>query len=228
MRPSMLLLIPLTIVYSCKQQPKRLESDINKSDTIKSIEKIENNDQQSHLIKELSSFAETEIEENSQYQKLFLAKTIDTEENIATISLQQGLKLYKEITTSKTPKSMPLFEISGTNNVILLVMSKGYTDVIWAKILIDKTTLEIKKIEFDHKAESEGYGAEFTLNNFENRFSNTKISLTSNTFGLRQNNKLLIKGNQKIDGISGATVTSQSAVAMINTGLQRYQKYFLN
>jgi Na+-transporting NADH:ubiquinone oxidoreductase subunit C len=91
---------------------------------------------------------------------------------------------------------------------------------------VDKTTSEITKVAFDHKAESDEYGADgITLSSFEDQFIGSKIDWTENTFGLHQSGKTLVDGNTTIDGISGATVTSQAVLKMMNEGLQKYSGY---
>ncbi len=216
-----IFLIFISIASSCKQK-----TEIEKSKMQNPEQKTEEKSKEAPVIKELIEFAEVGFEENIDPNKLFLVKQIDKDGNIVTVDIHKGIALYQEALSFAKPKAPPLFEISDSNNVILLAIGKGYMGVIWAKILVDKTTLKIKKIQFDHKSESEGYGAEFTYSSFENKFIDTKLSFTSNTFGLNQDSKEIVKGNQQIDGISGATITSQAAVMMMNEGLKQYERYF--
>lgn len=53
--------------------------------------------------------------------------------------------------------ALPILEIKNTDNAIPLVQGNGFGGVIWAKVLVDTKSMEIKKIEFDHTAESDGW-----------------------------------------------------------------------
>lgn len=78
--------------------------------------------------------------------------------------------------------SLPIFEIKGTETVILPLQGVGFGGAIWAKVLVDRKALEIEKIEFEHKAESDGYGAAMTESSFERQFDGVKINLDEHTF----------------------------------------------
>ncbi len=211
-------LILLFLIGGCKQKKEVEKPEIEES-------KQETKILMSPIFKELVKFGEIKFEEESDISELLDAKKIDTSGVLTDIDIKSGIVLYKEVLNKKTPVAYPIFEISNSKKTILLVRGHGYTGAIWAKILVDKTNLEIQKVQFDHKAESEGYGADITLSSFENKFIGTKISFTSTPFGLIQSDKIIMKGDQKIDGISGATITSEATVKMINDGLLNYQNY---
>ena len=105
-----------------------------------------------------------------------------------------------------------------------MVKGKGFGGPIWAMLLIDAKTLEILKIKFSHKAESEGYGAGIVRTSFQNQFKGKIVKISSaNTFGLQGHGE---ETYYPIDGISGATVTNMAVVNMLNEGLKGYAEYF--
>ncbi len=212
-------LIVLFIILGCKQKSsvKTLNTEESKLD-------VKDAPQISPTIKELATFTEVPITKGINPNQHFIVKKIDKEGKVTPSDLKSGITLYKQVLSDQS-ENRPIFEIANSNNVILLTKSKGYMGAIWAKILVNKATLEIQKVQFDHKGESEGYGADFTLSSFENKFTGTKISFTSNTFGLTQSDKVIIDGDKDIDGISGATITSEAAVKMMNNGLVLYRNY---
>ena len=81
------------------------------------------------------------------------------------------------------------------------------------------------KLQFEHMAESEGYGAAITQSSFENQFVGIVLDPDLKDFGLKQNGVVLIEGVNMIDGISGATITSKAGIKMINQGLLKYRNY---
>ncbi|MFT5735994.1 MAG: Na+-transporting NADH:ubiquinone oxidoreductase subunit C [Maribacter sp.] len=74
--------------------------------------------------------------------------------------------------------------------------------------MVDTKSLEIKKIEFDPKAESDGYGGAMTQSSFEDKRIGTKINLEKNIFALQKNMEKRIDDGTIFDGISGTIMTS--------------------
>jgi Na+-transporting NADH:ubiquinone oxidoreductase subunit C len=153
-------------------------------------------------------------------------KMMDIRGNITSLDLENGAALFKSFASSENIQYRPIMEIKDSNKVLLMVKGKGFGGPIWAKLLMDATTHEILKVKFEHKAETEGYGAGITRSSFQNQFIGKTIKISNNTFALVQNGKEWIKGEQPIDGISGATVTSENVVHMLNEGLLGYAQYF--
>lgn len=209
------------LIFSCKPQSESKTQDVSKSQP-----EPQKEIQISPILKDILEFAEINTKQNVDIDNLLIAIAVDSSGNSTPIHMEEGIQLYKDITKAKQAGRLPVFEITNTNKAILLVTGKGYMDAIWAKIMVDRPGKKILKVAFDHKGESEGYGASMTLSSFENQFQDTDISFVTPTFGLLQGGKNISKGNQQIDGISGATITSKAAVDMMNTGLQRYAKYF--
>ena len=127
--------------------------------------------------------------------------------------------------TSKKADSYPIIELKKTDSVVLMLQGRGYGGPIWAYLLLNKESMSIEKLQFDHKAESEGYGADMTYNSFESQF--TKKPLLPETVGFRlsEEGKNSEPGFYEVDGISGATQTSNAAIDMMNYGLSIYNNY---
>ena len=140
--------------------------------------------------------------------------------------MSEAISGYEALIRSGTAQDFPIFEIQNTQNVVLTVAGKGYGGIIWGKFLVDRNTLEIYKAAFEHKAESEGYGAGISLSAFENQFAGATVHLEENTFGLDQGGKTVVPGKHPIDGVSGATVSSMAVADMANSGLKKYKNYF--
>ncbi|MBQ4822120.1 FMN-binding protein [Aquimarina sp. MMG016] len=221
MRTIVLCIIFCTLIFSCKPQ-----SESNTQDVSKSQAEPQKEVQISPILKDILEFAEINTKQNVDINNLLITKAVDSSGNTTPIHIEEAVQLYKDITKSKQVDRLPVFEILNTDKAILIVTGKGYMDVIWAKIMVDRLKKKILKVAFDHKGESEGYGASITLGSFENQFQDTDISFINPTFGLLQGGKNISKGNQQIDGISGATITSLATIEMMNTGLQQYAGYF--
>ena len=179
----------------------------------------------SPVIKELGKFANPAFSDSTVVNEFFLFKEVNENGAVETVDVNRAASLYEKMMKREVTISWPVFEIKDTDTAILFVKGIGFGGPIWAKVLIDKKTLEIKKIEFEHKAESEGYGAGMTQSVFEGKFIGTKIDLEKNTFILKKNIEKQMDNGTIVDGISGATMTSQSAVKMVNYGLRKYHGY---
>lgn len=187
-----------SLAWSCKENQDKAKPKVEevKQET-KAVPEL------SPIVTNLVKFANTTLTDTNKINELVNFKQIIGNGTIETIDADTYVGLHKAHMKAQETDVMPIFEIKNTNMAILMVSGKRFGGPIWATILLDKTPREIEKIEFGHKAESEDYGAPITHASFENQFVGTKIDLESNTFGLDQVGKQVLKGKQMIDGISG-------------------------
>lgn len=179
----------------------------------------------SPVLVELAKFTDLVISDAITANELFIFKEIDDNGVVEMVDENEAISLYKKMMKRDAVKSWVIFEIENTDTAILFVQGLGFGGPIWASVLVNTKTLEIKKIAFEHKAESDGYGAAMTQTSFENQFVGTKIDFEKNTFTLERNIKKRIDDGTFIDGISGATMTSEGAIEMVNEGLRKYKGY---
>ena len=213
MKINILVLILAVLVWNCKENPEQ------KIEAVK--EAIQTTTEIPASIKEIATFATPTMADTENLQDLIIFKELNASGTIATVDMIKAGDLYKKLATRGQETSLPLFEIRDTDLVVLTMKGVGFGGAIWAKVLLDKKTLEIINIAFEHKAESEGYGAAFTQKTFKDQFIGIKINPKEDTFALQK------AGDDVhfIDGISGATMTSKGAVAMVNEGLRKYSNY---
>ncbi|MGW9685748.1 FMN-binding protein [Flagellimonas sp. 2504JD1-5] len=216
----MLLALLILIVLGCKE---KTEKEIQKPITVE-VEKPKK--LPSEIIK-IAHFAGISLSDSIDISSRIGFKTLDSSGKIDSVDMGKAIKLYKAWLKSGQNNAYPLFEIKDADDVIITTASKGYGGNIRGTFLINRTSLEIKKTEFEHMAESEGYGAAIANSSFEDQFVGAIIGFDRNSFGLNQNGKQILKGIKTIDGISGATTTSQLTVKMVNDELGKYKGYFL-
>ena len=216
----MLLMMVVVLGWNCKENPKQTEPIIEPEQEIQTTTEVPAS------IKEIAAFAMSTFTDTTNIQDLIIFKELNTTSGIiSTTDLERASDLYKKLANRGQATSLPIFEVKETDLVVLPVQGVGFGGAIWAKVLLDKKTLEIKNIAFEHKAESEGYGAAVSEKTFEDQFLGVKINLEEDTFTLQ---KAIEKANDDghfIDGISGATMTSKGAVSMMNEGLRKYGGY---
>lgn len=177
------------------------------------------------VINDFGEFIGIVFSDSLTVDDVFNFKKIDVSNVITSIDMSQSVVLYNKMTKREKATSFPIFEVKNTNNVILPVQGLGFGGPIWAIVLLDTNTLEIKNIAFDHFAESDGYGSAMTQPSFENEFIGSITNLDDDTFVMQKNLDRRIDDGVIIDGISGATMTSAGAMQMVNQGLKQYKEY---
>ena len=215
-----ILIILLVLVWSCKQTPKAEKPLVEEG-------KQETKDAQklSPIARHLASFAGLTVSDTSKLDQSVIFKKINENGDVESIDLKTYLAIYKIVVNGNQKIALPIFEIRNSDKTIISSGGAGFTGAIWANMLVDRKTQKIVKIQFDHKGESEGYGAQMTQTSFEDRFAGTEIGRKTNTFGFNNGGQDILGGNRMIDGISGATTTSRAAIDMINEALKRYEEY---
>ncbi len=179
----------------------------------------------SSIIKELGQFAGIDIPDANAADEMIHFKQINGNGELETIDSETYLELYQITVKNGNVAALPIFEIRGNDHAILMMGGKGFGGPIWAKVLVDRKTQTVINMAFDHRSESDGYGAGISEIGFAKQFLDAKINIKANTFGLDQTGKKIISGTQMVDGLSGATVTSGAAVNMVNKGLLKYAGY---
>ncbi len=214
-----LFFVPMIMLCGCKQAPEASNSKIDLAEPELKIENLA-----SPILKELERFA-AHSSDTTTLKNSFSFIEIDKNGELETVDANRAIDLYEKMMRREEAISWPIFEIKDTDTVLLLVQGIGFGGPIWAKVLVGKASLEIIKIEFDHTAESDGYGAAIIQSSFEERFVGTKINLEKNTFTLQENMEKRMDDGVIVDGISGATMTSKAALEMVNEGLKKYGGY---
>lgn len=220
MKTKIVLLLLVILGWGCKQN---IETKKQKVEDIK--QEVETNIKVSPVLKELIAFANLTLTDSTDVNELMLFKEIDSSGSILEIEMGRAVALYKKLMKREQVISYPIFELKDSNMAVLPIQGVGFGGAIWAKVLVDRTTLEIKKIAFEHQAESEGYGDAITQSYFESQFVGTKINLDQNTFALQKNMERRMDDGTIIDGISGATMTNNGVIEMMNEGMKRYRNY---
>lgn len=142
------------------------------------------------------------------------------------------LNFNKEIRKPEAERRYPVFKFNGDNGMyyILPLEGQGLWDRIGGYISISSDFNTIHGSSFNHKGETPGLGAIITEKWFQDQFQNKEINDASGVYALDimkgQGNELAKTNPNKVDGISGATITSQGVNAMLAKGYKMYQPYF--
>lgn len=140
--------------------------------------------------------------------------------------------LAKELKKPVEEQTFPLYiaEVEGKKYYVLPLRGNGLWNAIFGYISLKDDVNTIKGATFDHLGETPGLGAEITKEWFKKSFEEEKIFDDSgNLVGVS-----VVKGNidasdkedNKVDAISGATITGDGVSNMISERLKRYLPFF--
>lgn len=128
-------------------------------------------------------------------------------------------------------QSLPVFRATpddGEKVIILPVEGKGLWGPIYGYISLRSDMNTIYGVNFDHKGETPGLGAEINTTEFESMFQGKKLFDEGKFISVN-----VIKGGAApedlygVDAISGGTITSKGLEKMLSDCLVKYNDYLL-
>jgi len=163
----------------------------------------------------------------------YTGKVKKSEEGVSAFDIDIK-KEFRDKTLAEKDKNYPLFvatDKSKNTRYIIPVVGKGLWGPIWGYICLDKDMNTVLGVSFDHKTETPGLGAEINKPFFMDRWKSSKISDEQGNlmkYEVVKDNSGATKGDSKIDGITGGTITSKGVEEMVNRTLKIYATYFKN
>ena len=125
---------------------------------------------------------------------------------------------------------LPFYVDSKKNTLIIPISGKGLWSSLYGYFAIDINNYStVKGITFYAHGETPGLGAEISNKKFQDNFVGKEIYSLSNQL----KSVTVIKGKAQdtnkyeVDGISGATITSNGVTTLLLRDLQRYESYFI-
>jgi Na+-transporting NADH:ubiquinone oxidoreductase subunit C len=126
---------------------------------------------------------------------------------------------------------LPVFRAvpdDGRKLIIIPVEGKGLWGPIYGYISLESDMNTIYGVNFDHKSETPGLGAEINTTSFESQFHGKKLFDNDRFISVQ-----VMKGGAPdsdihgVDAISGGTITSKGLQKMIFDCLEKYNTYLL-
>jgi len=142
-----------------------------------------------------------------------------------------NVSLAKQMDKPIEEQVFPMYkaQYKGATNYVIPLRGKGLWDAIWGYVALEENFNTIQGVIFDHKGETAGLGAEITRDWFQENFRNEKIFNDEGelvgvkvTKGYSQPEN---KDDNKVDAISGATITSDGVTDMMQERLKNYLPY---
>jgi Na+-transporting NADH:ubiquinone oxidoreductase subunit C len=120
------------------------------------------------------------------------------------------------------------FPDDGEKVIIIPVEGKGLWGPIYGYVSLRSDMNTVYGVNFDHKGETPGLGAEINTSAFEGMFPGKKLFEDGNFVSIQ-----VIKGGAKsgdihgVDAVSGGTITSKGLQKMLYDCIKKYNDYLL-
>lgn len=176
----------------------------------------------------IESTAEDAEAKYKQYIKQSIV--IKADGSVVNGETAEKIDLKKENDKPENEKRLPLYlgEKDGKSYIIVPLRGNGLWGPIWGNVALDHDMNTIYGVNFDHKGETPGLGAEINTPQFQNQFKQKKIFDASNKLTSIKVEKTgsYSPNDHTVDAISGGTITSKGVEAMLKNNLTPYQTYF--
>ena len=126
---------------------------------------------------------------------------------------------------------LPLYKEIKKNIIIIPVSGKGLWSSLFGYFAIDANNYStVKGITFYNHGETPGLGAEIASEWFQLSFVGKEIYSGKELLSIKLTKPGLADKNNlyEVNGISGATITSNGVTTLLKRDLQRYEPYFNN
>ena len=123
---------------------------------------------------------------------------------------------------------LPLYRAKAKNVIIIPISGKGLWSSLFGYFAIDAGNFStVKGITFYAHGETPGLGAEISKEWFQSNFIGKEVYDESELLSIRVTKPGLANGLYEVDGISGATITSNGVTTLLKRDLERYKNYFI-
>lgn len=141
---------------------------------------------------------------------------------------QAGFKVEnKEISTENLP--IYICNVDGQTKYVVPMSGRGLWGGLWGYMAINDDCATVYGAYFSHESETAGLGSPIAEQKFQDQFKNMHIfaDTASTQVALTIVKKGQVKNPEyEVDGLTGATLTTKGAAAMVTDGLQQYISFF--
>lgn len=129
--------------------------------------------------------------------------------------------------------NLPLYvcEVNGEVKYVVPMTGRGLWGGLWGYMAINEDCKTVFGAYFSHESETAGLGSPIAEQPFQERFQNKQIFAEGDSTHTQVALTIVKKGQVKsesteVDGLTGATLTTKGAAAMVTDGLQQYINFF--
>ncbi len=121
-------------------------------------------------------------------------------------------------------------EVDGETKYIIPVTGRGLWGGLWGYVALNADKKSVFGTYFYHESETAGLGARIGERWFQEQFNGRPVFAGDNdgTVALKVTKAGAAKGETEVNGVTGATLTSEGVSAMVNGGLGAYISFINN
>lgn len=141
---------------------------------------------------------------------------------------QDGFKVENK---DLSPENLPLYvcEVNGEVKYVVPMTGRGLWGGLWGYMAINADCKTVFGAYFSHESETAGLGSPIAEQPFQKRFKGMQLFAEGDSTNVALT--IVKKGQVKspkteVDGLTGATLTTKGAAAMVTDGLQQYINFF--
>lgn len=114
---------------------------------------------------------------------------------------------------------------SGEQAYVLPVVGRGLWGGLWGYIAVNETKDKVLGTYFYHESETAGLGARISEKWFQDQFNGKPIFGADGNVALTVVKAGAAQAENEVDGVTGATLTSNGVAAMVKDGLTAYKEF---
>lgn len=171
------------------------------------------------------------------YNERVKAFVINTQGELVDGTQADDVNIAKEYRKPSDQRLLPVYEVLEADKqriqaYVLPMYGNGLWDAIWGYIAIAPDLNTVVGVSFDHKSETPGLGARITDREVRDRFKGKSLfNQQGELVGIamqkgEKGNEVYANDPHKVDGLSGATLTSKGVNDMIFEYMRAYQAFF--
>lgn len=142
-----------------------------------------------------------------------------------------NIDIKKELSKKLEDRRLPIYvaNIDGKTKYIITLLGTGLWGPIWGYMALDEDKNTIFGTYFSHASETPGLGANIAETPFQKQFVGKHILNAKNEFVSVAVLKVgqTADKQEKVDAISGGTITSKGVEKMLMNCLSQYDQFFL-
>lgn len=188
-------------------------------------------DAKSNILKSVLFTSENKKEIEDTYTKNVEELVLNAKGEVLDGVSASSIDMKKEVAKSPEDRQLPLYIYKGEQNYYVIPLrGVGLWGPIWGFISLKNDFNTIHGAFFDHKGETPGLGAEIAEKPFQEQFEGKEIYNDDNSFVsvnvLKATEKSPLDSENRVDAISGGTITSNGTDAMLKNCIEPYLAYF--
>lgn len=114
---------------------------------------------------------------------------------------------------------------NGENAYVIPVVGRGLWGGLWGYIAIDDSKSKVLGTYFYHESETAGLGARIGESWFQEQFIGKSLWQNGDTLTVVKAGSAIAGDPCQVDGVTGATLTSNGVAAMVKDGLTAYKTF---